>query len=66
VLDLDDPAGLSALVHSPTRQLAVPGTDQTVPYAPQKLTGIAVTRLGTTAAMAVGAYAYALDQLPSA
>jgi len=63
VLDLDDPAGLSALVHSPTRQLAVPGTDHTVPYAPQKLTGIAVTRLGTTAAMAVGAYAYALDQL---
>jgi glucokinase len=64
VLDLDDPAGLAALVHSQTHQLAIPGTDQTVAYTPDKLTGVAITRLGTTAAMALGAYAYALDQLP--
>ncbi len=63
VLDLDDPAGLAALVGDPVRELAVPGTDQTVGYAPRKLTGIGVTRLGTTAAIALGAYAYALGEI---
>lgn len=63
VLDLDDPAGLSALVAQHCEQLAIPGTDQTVAYAPQKLTGIGVTRLGTTAAIALGAYAYALGEI---
>jgi glucokinase len=63
VLDLDDPAGLSALVAQHCERLAIPGTDQTVVYAPQKLTGIGVTRLGTTAAIALGAYAYALGEI---
>jgi glucokinase len=63
VLDLDDPAGLSALVAQPCQQLAIPGSDQTVPYAPHKLTGVGVTRLGTTAAIALGAYAYALGEI---
>ena len=63
VLDLDDEAGLSALLSSETRELAIPGTTQTVAYAPQKLTGFGITRLGTTAAMTLGAYAYALCKL---
>jgi glucokinase len=66
VLDLDDPAGLAALVTSPARQLTIPGTTQTVAYSPHKLTGIATTRLGTSAAMALGAYAFALDKLDRA
>jgi glucokinase len=63
VLDLDDPAGLSALVTQHCRQLPIPGTEQTVAYAPHKLTGVGGTRLGTTAAIAVGAYAYALGEI---
>jgi glucokinase len=63
VIDLDDPASLAALVRSQTRLLPIPGTDRAVAYAPDKLTGIGVTRLGTTEAMALGAYAYALHQL---
>lgn len=63
VLDLDDPAGLAALVADDARELVVPGTAQTVAYIADKRTGVAVTRLGTTAAIALGAYAYALDAL---
>jgi hypothetical protein len=63
VLDLDDPAGLAALVAPPQRELAIPGTAATIAYAPQKLTGVGVTRLGTTAAIALGAYAFALGEI---
>jgi len=63
VLDLDDPAGLAALLAPDTIALPVPGTTRTVAYAPRKRTGVGVTRLGTTAAIALGAYAFALDQL---
>jgi glucokinase len=63
VLDLDDPAGLSALLDAEARVLPIPGAAQTVSYAPHKLTGVGVTRLGTTAAIALGAYAHALEHL---
>ena len=63
VLDLDDPSGLAALVADPVRELAIPGTEQTIAGSPRKLTGIGVTRLGTTAAIALGAYAYALGEI---
>jgi glucokinase len=65
ILDLDDPAGLTALVAQPSQQITIPGTEQTVAYAPQKRTGVGVTRLGTTAAIALGAYAYALGEIAS-
>jgi glucokinase len=63
VLDLDDPAGLAALVAEQRRELAIPGTEQTIGYSPRKLTGVGVTRLGTTAAIALGAYAFALGEI---
>jgi glucokinase len=63
VLDLDDPDGLAALVGARPIELAVPGSAQTVRYAAQKLTGLGVTRLGTSTAIALGAYACALEQL---
>jgi glucokinase len=32
-------------------------------YDPIKKTGIGISRLGTSSAVAIGAYAYAIDQL---
>jgi glucokinase len=63
VVDLDDPAGLAALVGDPPGELAIPGTDRTVADSPRRLSGLGVSRLGTTAAIALGAYAYALDAI---
>ena len=63
VLDLDGPAGLAELAAHEVRDLAVPGSERRVAYAPHKLTGVGVTRLGTSAAIALGAYAHALGEL---
>jgi glucokinase len=63
VVDLDDPGGLAALCQGDVRELPVPGTDRTVAGAPPRRTGGGVTRLGTTAAIALGAYAFALGEL---
>lgn len=63
VVDLDDPAGLAALVDDEPRELAIPGTDRTIAAPPRTRSGVGVTRLGTTAAIALGAYAHALGEI---
>jgi glucokinase len=63
VSDLDDRSGLDAFLRSTTRAVPVPGSTRTVSYDAQKRTGIGRTRLGTSAAVSLGAYAFALDQL---
>jgi len=63
VLDLDRPEGLAALVADEAKDLPVRGTGRTVRYEPAKRNGIAVTRLGTSAAIVLGAAALALERL---
>jgi glucokinase len=63
VVDLDDPGGLAALCRDDGRPLPVPGTERTVAAPPPRRTGVGITRLGTTAAIALGAYAFALGEL---
>ena len=41
----------------------VPFSDQEVWYNPTKRIGVGVTKLGTTSAVAIGAYAFAMEQL---
>ena len=41
----------------------VPFSDQKVWYDPTKRVGVGVTKLGTSSAVAIGAYAYAMEQL---
>jgi glucokinase len=62
-MDLGDPAGLAAFLRSDAREIRVPGSRRTVPYDPRKKTGIGCSRLGTSAAVSLGAYAFALDEL---
>ncbi|MFC1500530.1 ROK family protein [Candidatus Zixiibacteriota bacterium] len=54
-----------AFCHAASKELTVPGGDRVVPYDPLKRVGVGVTRLGTSRATAVGAYAFALSQLDS-
>jgi len=63
VLNLDDPAGLGDFLRSDAREVRVPGSTRTVSYDPRKRTGIGCSRLGTSAAVSLGAYAFALDEL---
>jgi glucokinase len=66
VVDLEEPSGIAALALAPAGELVVSGTALTVPAAPRRMSGVGVTRLGTTAAIALGAYAHALAELGDA
>ena len=45
--------------------IAIPGTGETISYDPERKTGVAVSRLGTSMSIALGAYAFALRSLDS-
>lgn len=60
---LDDPAEFDAFARGKAVEVALPGTARTVAYDPFKRTGILLSRLGTSHAVALGAYIYALNHL---
>lgn len=45
------------------QEISVPFSDKTITYDPLKRIGIGISRLGTSRATSIGAYAYALNQL---
>lgn len=61
--NLEDPDELQRFVEGETRTLAVPGSDRRVAYDALARTGVGVSRLGTSEAVAVGAYVFALEKL---
>ena len=65
VLDLTCEEGLKALLDDASECIPVPGSSRTVRYRKEKKTGIAVSRLGTSRAVSLGAYAFALHQIDS-
>ncbi|MGA0846691.1 MAG: ROK family protein [Luteolibacter sp.] len=61
--NLEDPQQLGLFLKGETREVAIPGSAETVLYDPMQRTGVGMSRLGTSEAVALGAYAFALDQL---
>ena len=61
--DLGDEAGRGGFFRSTGRDVQVPGSSRTVRWQPEKRTGVGVSRLGTSAAVSLGAYAFALSRL---
>ena len=61
--DLEDAGGLERFLSDGSREVAVPGSSRRVRYEPEKRTGVGLTRLGTSRAVALGAYAWALSKL---
>ncbi len=61
--NLDDEAGMREFLSQQKIMINVPFSDKKVPYYPQKKTGVGITRLGTSHAVAVGAYAFAMNRL---
>ena len=59
----EDPAELSEFLQGQKRTLQVPGSQRTVEYDPLQRTAIGLSRLGTSEAVAIGAYAYAIHKL---
>jgi glucokinase len=61
--NLEDANERDAFLAGEARAIPVPGSDRTVPYDPGKRIGVGVSRLGTSRAVALGAYAFALEAL---
>ncbi len=59
----EDPAERARFLRGEIRELAVPGSQRTIPYDPLQRTAVGISRLGTSEAVAVGAYAYSLHRL---
>ena len=63
VFNLEDPAQLDTFLKGATKTLQVPHSTRTVDYDPLQRLGVGISRLGTSEAVALGAYAFALQQL---
>jgi glucokinase len=61
--DLADPAQREVFLKGESREITVPGSTRTVLYDPLPRTAVGISRLGTSEAVAVGAYAFALSKL---
>jgi glucokinase len=61
--NLEDPADLARFVTGEAKEIAVPGSGRTVRFDAVPRVGVGVSRLGTSEATAIGAYAFALSQL---
>jgi glucokinase len=61
--DFDDPAQREVFLRGQPRELPVPRSQRTVRYDALQRTAIGLTRLGTSEAVSLGAYAFALNRL---
>ncbi|MGN1210341.1 MAG: ROK family protein [Candidatus Cryptobacteroides sp.] len=63
VYDLDDEAQFAEFAAGGQRKLKVYGSEDEVDYDPVKRIGVAVSKLGASKAISVGAYTFALSEL---
>jgi predicted NBD/HSP70 family sugar kinase len=63
VYDLDNEEEFAAFAQGDSRELTVYGSEKTVVYDPQKRIGVATSKIGASRAIALGAYAYALNRI---
>lgn len=63
VYNLDDPKEFAEFAKGEAREIKVYGSDRKVTYDPQKRVGVMRSAIGTSKAIAIGAYTFALNQL---
>lgn len=61
--NLEDEAQMARFLRGRSRHIVVPGSGRLIPYDPMKRIGIGISKLGASRAVALGAYAFALDAL---
>jgi glucokinase len=61
--NLEDEAGFELFSKGDTREIGVPFSARKIKYDPLKRIGVGLARLGTSNAVSVGAYTFALSQL---
>ena len=60
--NLDDEEGRKAFTETSGKMIKVPFSDKEVWYDPSKKIGVTATKLGTSSAVCIGAYAYAMNK----
>ncbi|MGO9480545.1 MAG: ROK family protein [Candidatus Kryptoniota bacterium] len=63
VYNLEDKQDVQKFLKGATREITVHGTNKKVKYDPEARTGVGISRIGTSKAIAIGAYAFALNSL---
>lgn len=63
VFNLEDPRQRKVFLKGETRTISVPGSKRTLRYDPLQRIGVGMSRLGTSEAVAIGAYSFALKRL---
>ena len=61
--NLEGQNGMQQFLDYKGKNIRVPFSDETIPYYEEKKTGVGVSRLGTSDAVALGAYAFAAEKL---
>jgi len=61
--NLEDPAQLEVFLKGDAREIMIPGTSRKLKYDSLARVGVGMSRLGTSEAVAIGAYAFALKKL---
>jgi glucokinase len=64
--NLQDQTQLEQFLQGETREIHVPQSEQRLKYDPAQRIGVGISRLGTSEAIAIGAYAFALRKLGGA
>ena len=65
IYNLDDDSEMEKFVKSEAKEIQVYGTNKKVKYDPSQKIGVGVSKLSTSKAIAVGAYAFALHKIDS-
>jgi glucokinase len=63
VFNFEDAEQLADFLKGETREIVVPGSQRKICYDPLPRLGVGISRLGTSEAVAIGAYAFALKKL---
>jgi glucokinase len=66
VYNLEDEKGMKKFVQSNAKELSVYGTDEKVIYDPSQKIGVGISKIGTSKAISIGAYAFALNKMDQA
>lgn len=61
--NLEDEVELEQFLKGGTREISVYGTDKKLKYDPEMRIGVGVSKIGTSNAISLGAYAFAINQL---
>ena len=63
VFNLESPEERKLFAAGATKTITVPGSERAISYDPMKRIGIGVSTLGTSRAVSIGAYAFALNKI---